>query len=477
MKNFFTVFFFFLFSVVAFSQSFMSVNNSQVSIKDGAYISVQDDIFLENNGHFDNSDTIFFTGNWVNNAGNTGFSSMGEGYVYMIGADQRIQGTDETHFYNLLLRNAGTKYGDLHVYVDGFLDLDRFEMYMDTNTVFVTNPDLTSVRNIAPVGFVSSLKNGGLSRMMNQNADYLFPVGSKVYGDTLYRPVDLKPVLNNPHTYKVRLAAEDPSNDGLDRTQRELLICEINDKFYHRIWQTAGVDSVDMRFYYSIPNDGFFNNTVHWEGLPEWVKAPADTFIQSTPYDIQEIYNWGDFSTPEYALAYTKPKFAFAGNDTTIYLLDTIQLDADGGSIYQWEPAYALSCTDCEQPFFWHDSTTTMVVLVEDDETCKDIDSITVFVDDRFRDDRPFIPSAITPNGDASNDFWYIRWLYRFPDNEVMIINRWGDEVFTAAPYNNDWFGTWKDKELPGATYYYVLKIKENGQVINQYNGPLTIIR
>lgn len=471
--------FFIVLRLTVIGQNVMSVNGVQVSIKNGAFISAIDDIQLENNGHFDNSDSIFFTGNWINNAGNTGFSSVNEGYVYMRGADQYIQGNDETHFFNLLLRNDGVKYANLHVYVDGFLDLNRFEFNLDTHTVFVTDADLNAVRNLAPAGFVSSLENGGLSRQMNQNADYFFPVGSKLYGDTLYRPVDLMPASTNPHTYKVRLAANDPNLDGLDRDERELLICNINDLYYHRIWQTSGVDSVNMRFYYSIPNDGVFNDLVHWQDAPEWIKLPSDTFIQGLPWDIQEVYNWGNFTTPEYALAFTKPSFAFAGNDTTIFLLDTIQLDADGGTFYEWQPADALSCTDCEQPIFWDDTTRTMIVTVTDDDNCKDIDSVTVFVDERFNPEtgNPFIPTAITPNGDNSNDYWNIRWLYRFPENEVIIVNRWGDEVFVAEPYNNDWYGTWNGKELPGATYYYIVKLKANGQVTNQYSGPLTIVR
>ena len=80
------------------AQDFLSNNSGLVSIKDGAFLSVQGDIFIENNAVFDNSDSIFFTEDWVNNAGNTGFSSIGEGYVYLNGDDQRIRGIDETHF-------------------------------------------------------------------------------------------------------------------------------------------------------------------------------------------------------------------------------------------------------------------------------------------------------------------------------------------------------------------------------------------
>jgi len=114
--------------------------------------------------------------------------------------------------------------------------------------------------------------------------------------------------------------------------------------------------------------------------------------------------------------------------------------------------------------------------LVEDADNCKDIDSITVTVDERFSEDGPFIPSGISPNGDGVNDFWYIRWLYRFPENEVSILNRWGDAVYKTDNYQNDWYGTWNGKTLPEGTYYYILRILENGEQTQNYTGPITII-
>ena len=123
----------------------------------------------------------------------------------------------------------------------------------------------------------------------------------------------------------------------------------------------------------------------------------------------------------------------------------------------------------------WPDSNIIYYLTVEDGRGCKDYDSLRIFVRDKPFN-KFFIPNAITPNGDGYNDYWNISDLERFPDNEVRIINRWGDEVFFAAPYQNDWTGTWKGQELPGATYYYIIHIKFNGEDI-AFNGPLTVIR
>lgn len=458
-----------------FAQAFLSNNSALVSIKDSALLSVQGDIYIENNGIFDNTDTIKLTGDFTNNAGNIGFNPIDAGYVYLIGDNERINGSDETHFYNLLLRNTGIKHGDLDVYVHGFLDLDSLEFSLDTNIVYVTDEELDAVRN--EEGFVSSLVNGGLSRATNQNDDYFFPVGSSIYGK-IYRPLDVK-TTNAPQTYRARFADEDPSNDDLDRENRDILICDINDAYYHKIWQDMGNDSSDLRFYFKSAIDGTqFNEIVHWEGEPKWYKAPADTMLNNSNWDLMEVYNWNNYNSENFALAFGKDAFADAGPDQTIYLLDTVQLTGSGGNYYDWTPAPSVSCADCPEPFFWDDTTQTLVLEVLDDDNCTDFDTVKITVDDRFsEDDGLFIPGGITPNGDGVNDNWYIRWLYKYPDNEVIIVNRWEDIVYRAEPYNNDWYGTYNNQDLPEGTYYYILRIRENGELIDTYTGPLTIIK
>jgi gliding motility-associated-like protein len=52
-----------------------------------------------------------------------------------------------------------------------------------------------------------------------------------------------------------------------------------------------------------------------------------------------------------------------------------------------------------------------------------------------------FFPEFISPNGDNSNEFWDLGDLASYPDNELTIMNRWGDALYHAQPYNNEWNG------------------------------------
>lgn len=74
------------------------------------------------------------------------------------------------------------------------------------------------------------------------------------------------------------------------------------------------------------------------------------------------------------------------------------------------------------------------------------------------------IPTVITPNNDGVNDVFFIPCLGDGPsaiDNEVIIFNQWGNEVFYARPYKNDWRGTFGGRPLPAGTYFYIVDYRD----------------
>jgi gliding motility-associated-like protein len=81
-----------------------------------------------------------------------------------------------------------------------------------------------------------------------------------------------------------------------------------------------------------------------------------------------------------------------------------------------------------------------------------------------------FIPTLFTPNGDGSNDLFFIRNLPEAPSvNRLTITNRWGKEVFSSDNYQNNW-----DGEGTSDGIYYYLLLPQNGEA---RTGWLEIIR
>lgn len=83
------------------------------------------------------------------------------------------------------------------------------------------------------------------------------------------------------------------------------------------------------------------------------------------------------------------------------------------------------------------------------------------------------IPNVFTPNGDGKNDTFFIPGLDTYSQNEITIINRWGNDVYEKKNYQNDWTGN----GLVEGTYFYVLKVLTLAGDWNVYKGYVTLIR
>ncbi|RFS19048.1 DUF11 domain-containing protein, partial [Chitinophaga silvatica] len=83
-----------------------------------------------------------------------------------------------------------------------------------------------------------------------------------------------------------------------------------------------------------------------------------------------------------------------------------------------------------------------------------------------------YIPNIITPNGDGKNDKFVIIGLSHFPGSQLFIYNRWGNLVYQAKNYQNDWDGI----NLNEGTYFYILKVNTpTGE--KSYKGWVELLR
>ncbi|MDX5419753.1 MAG: ice-binding family protein [Hymenobacteraceae bacterium] len=112
------------------------------------------------------------------------------------------------------------------------------------------------------------------------------------------------------------------------------------------------------------------------------------------------------------------------------------------------------------------------ITVVADNGLCQS-EPVTLLSDPSQRDAALTIPNVFTPNNDGNNDTWEIGSLLNYPDNNLVVVNRWGNEVFRSKGYKNDWNG---DKLAEG-TYYYVLSMTLCDGNEKVYKGYVMIVR
>lgn len=80
-----------------------------------------------------------------------------------------------------------------------------------------------------------------------------------------------------------------------------------------------------------------------------------------------------------------------------------------------------------------------------------------------------YISNILTPNSDGKNDFFTITNIESFPMTSVVILNRYGKEVFKTNDYHNEWGG---DSVMSGSFFYIVSFADRRVE-----KGTLTVIR
>jgi len=153
-----------------------------------------------------------------------------------------------------------------------------------------------------------------------------------------------------------------------------------------------------------------------------------------------------------------------------IAIVDAVFSDNCPGSTLAWVMTGATTGSGEGQvgDETFNPGVTTITYTVTDGSANNALDAMTVTVTDDVEIPELFVPEGFSPNGDGFNDRFVILGLENYSQNEFIVFNRQGVEVFRASNYQSDWDGRPKNgavlgSELFEGTYYYVLTYGDKG--------------
>lgn len=88
----------------------------------------------------------------------------------------------------------------------------------------------------------------------------------------------------------------------------------------------------------------------------------------------------------------------------------------------------------------------------------------------------PIPETHFTPNGDEFNDTWDISRIANFPEFDLYVYNRWGQQVHHQSLTFMPWDGRSLGLPLPDATYYYILYLDKTDKN-NFIKGSVSILK
>ncbi|MEP2771630.1 MAG: PKD domain-containing protein [Fulvivirga sp.] len=177
-----------------------------------------------------------------------------------------------------------------------------------------------------------------------------------------------------------------------------------------------------------------------------------------------------------------------AGEDQTVELPVTnirlIGRVVEGGFIesFNWEQlsGNALNLIGADNDTLIINDPTSGVYELQftatDNEGLSGTDIVSITVSGESISNTGASPSKMfSPNGDGIGDMWVLTDdLSTISECELKIYDKRGMEIYSAAPYQNDWNGTFNGNELPEGVYFFVLKCP-NGS--DTKSGSITLIK
>jgi len=158
--------------------------------------------------------------------------------------------------------------------------------------------------------------------------------------------------------------------------------------------------------------------------------------------------------------------------DTTICAEDEVTLSATGALKWWWSTG---ETSDKIVVKIDDVNTETVFQIVGSDSNCSSDTLLIRLKTQRCSDPYVIVPKYFSPNGDGVRDRFVVQDIDRY-DNEVIVINKWGDIVYRADNYDNRWDGTYYGQTMAEDTYMYLVRVKVDDDWID-YKGTVTLLR
>jgi gliding motility-associated-like protein len=154
---------------------------------------------------------------------------------------------------------------------------------------------------------------------------------------------------------------------------------------------------------------------------------------------------------------------------------ENIQMNATGGTTYNWTPDEYLSCSDCPDPVASPVESTEYCVIAIDNG-CLDTACVQVLVNLDCGD--IYVPNVFTPNSGDENAFECVMGGC-LTQVHMRIYDRWGELVFETYDKNECWDGTHmrNGKPMSTAVFVYILTATKVGGEEVEMNGNITLVR
>ncbi len=224
------------------------------------------------------------------------------------------------------------------------------------------------------------------------------------------------------------------------------------------LWATGGI------MYQWYPVEGLNNaNTSQVLATPN---APTIYIVTGTD-------NYGCTDTDSVFIDLFPRPFIQTNPDVYAFYGDLIQLNATSTTTgtYTWSPSEYLSCINCSNPIANPNQNYTYTVSYTDSNGCSASDKVEIHYDPII-----YVPNTFTPDGNEFNPVFLAKGG-NIKEFEMVIYDRWGEEIFISNDMNIGWDGTYNGVNCQDGTYVWKIKITGFENQEKELKGHVNLLR
>ncbi len=323
--------------------------------------------------------------------------------------------------------------------------------------------------------FVLTITNSSIDTLVDiVDWNWALEQGSNTWTDTVQNPIFS---LDSPGPALLSLIVT-AENGCLDTFQQEIpVVIFNNESLADSLKLCLENGAVQLN-----PDSAYQAATFSWSP-PDWLDNsnginPTASPDTSIVYQVILTDATGFCEVERRVFVFVPAEIEVAPPIDTILRGDSVQLTATFGPnfSYNWNPSNSLDNPTGHDPIASPEKTTGYTLQVVDGNGCIIERQLLIVVLTLCEEPFIFIPTGFTPNGDGKNDVFKV-FGNDLTEANIIVYDRWGEQVFESNDPSIGWDGTYNGKQLPPDVYgFYAIVKCEDGQSFAK-KGNVTLIR
>ncbi|MBK8563934.1 MAG: gliding motility-associated C-terminal domain-containing protein [Saprospiraceae bacterium] len=323
--------------------------------------------------------------------------------------------------------------------------------------------------------FVLTIANSSIDTLVDiVDWNWTLEQGSNTWTDTVQHPM-FRLDSPGPALLSLIVTAE---NGCLDTFQQEIpVVIFNNESLADSLKLCLENGAVQLN-----PDSAYQAATFNWFP-PDWLDNSNSINPTATP-DTSIVYQviltdaTGFCEVERRVFVFVPAEIEIAPLIDTILRGESVQLTAtfDPNFSFDWTPSNSLDSPNEHDPTANPKKTTGYTLQVIDGNGCIIEKQLLIVVLTLCEEPFIFIPTGFTPNGDGKNDMFKV-FGNDLTEANLIVYDRWGEQVFESNDPSIGWDGTYKGKQLPPDVYgFYAIVKCEDGQSFAK-KGNVTLMR